>query len=132
MTRCNSKSIVYVCTPCRNKGSLSNRLLKFELECARANEQRLGSERLLEERQGRIESLLADKQELISEKNQLLVQLSGKKEFSPFVDTVYHMPKTEHVTLLIEESSSESSQEDKVDRTSRTELSKAPTKIQRH
>ena len=54
--------IMYVCTPCRNEGSLSKRLMKCELECARMNEQRLASERLLEERQCRIKNFkLANK-----------------------------------------------------------------------
>ena len=53
---------MYVCTPCR---SLSKRLMKCELECACINEQWLASEQLLEERQGRIENLLADKQVLV-------------------------------------------------------------------
>ena len=77
---------------------------------------------MLEERQGRIENLLADKQELVQEKNQLLVQLSGKKEFPPFMDTTHYVPKVEHVTcssdvgtmppLMSEANSSESSEEE--------------------
>ena len=35
ITLCNSKSIVYVCTGCREKGSLGKRLLKCEFESAR-------------------------------------------------------------------------------------------------
>ena len=61
MTTCSSKSIIYVCTPCRNKGSVSKRLMQLEFECARISEQRLASERLLEERQSYIAGLLADK-----------------------------------------------------------------------
>ena len=104
--------------------------MKCEYECARMNEQRLASERLLEERQCRIENLLADKEELVKEKNQLLVQLSGKMEM-PFMDTSHHVSKLEHVTgssdavtmspLLSEEASSEASKEEE-NRSSRADV----------
>ena len=105
------------------------RLMKCELECARINEQRLASERLLEERQGRIENLLADKQELVQEKNQLIAQLGDKKEFPPFMDTTPYVPKMEHVTCssevgtmppLVSEVHSSESSEDEENRTTRT------------
>ena len=81
ITMCSSKSIVYVCRACRNKGSLSKRLFKLELECACANEQRLASERLLEERQRLIDSLQEDKQRLrLNQKREAGLQ---KGETSP-------------------------------------------------
>ena len=85
ITVCNSKSIVYLCTACRQRGSLDKRLLKYELEGARANEQRLASKHLLEERQHMIECLLVDKQELTCEKNQLRDELSGTKKLPPTI-----------------------------------------------
>ena len=97
ISACSSKSIMYVCMSCRNEGSLSKRLMKCEYECARMDEQRLASKRLLEERECRIENLLADKEELVKEKNQLLVQLNGKMEM-PFMDTSHHVSKFENVT----------------------------------
>ena len=97
ISACSGKSIMYACMSCRNEGSLSKRLMKCEYECACMNEQWLASERLFEERQCRIENLLADKEELVKEKNQLLVQLSGKMEM-PFMDTSHHVSKLEHVT----------------------------------
>ena len=104
------------------------RLTKCELECARINKQWLASEWLLEERQGRIENLLADKQELVQEKNQLIAQLSDKKEFPPFMDTTHYMPKMEHVTCssdvgtmppLVSEVHLSESSEDEENRTTR-------------
>ena len=131
ISACSSKSIMYVCTSCRNEGSLSKRLMKCELECARMNEQRLASERLLEERQCRIKNLLVDKEELVKEKNQLLVQLSGKTEMMPFMDKAHHVPSIESVTgssdaitmspLLSDDLSSETSDEEE-NRSSRREV----------
>ena len=72
ITICSSKSIVYVCRACRNKGSLGKRLFKLELEFARANEQRLASERLLEERKRIIDGLLEDKQRLTREREAVM------------------------------------------------------------
>ena len=85
ITNCNSKSIVYVCMACRQKGSLGKRLLTCQLECARANEQQLASERLLEERQRTIKRLLVDKQELLSERNHLRDKVRGVKKLPPLV-----------------------------------------------
>jgi len=128
----SSKNILNVCTPCRNKGSLSTRLMKLERECARANEQRLASERLLEERQLRIDNLLIDKQELIQEKNRLLAQFSDVKKLPPTTDVIRHVTKTEHVQsadvntplatspIPTEDASSESSHEEETDRTSQS------------
>ena len=61
-----------MCRVCRNKGSLGKRLFKLELECARANEQQLASERLLEERQRIIDGLLEDKQRLTREREAVM------------------------------------------------------------
>ena len=97
ITTCSSKSIMYVCTPCRNKGSLSNRVMRLELECARANEQRLASERLLEERRLRVDNLLATQREFIQQKNRLLMQSSDDKELPSSGDVARHVIKTEHV-----------------------------------
>ena len=85
ITVCNSKSIVFVCTACRHKGSLGKRLLKYEIECARANEQLLASERLLEERQRTIERLLEDKQVLMRDKNKLGDELVGVNKLPPLL-----------------------------------------------
>lgn len=85
ITLCNSRSIVFVCTACRQRGSLGKRLLKYELESARANEQLLASERLLEERQRTIERLLEDKRVLLSEKTKLSDELSGVNKLPPLV-----------------------------------------------
>ena len=60
ITLCNSKSILFVCTACRQKGSLGKRLLKYELESARANKQLLASKRLLKEQQRTIEHFLLE------------------------------------------------------------------------
>ena len=94
------------------------------------NEQRLASERLLEERQCRIKNLLVDKEELVKEKNQLLVQLSGKTEM-PFMDKAHHVPSIESATgssdaitmspLLSDDLSSETSDEEE-NRSSRREV----------
>jgi len=97
ISTCSSKNILYVCTPCRNKGLLSTRLMKLELECARANKQQLASKRLLKERQLHIDNLLVDKQELIQEKNRLSAQLSDVKKLPPTTDVIRHVTKTEHV-----------------------------------
>jgi len=67
ITICSSKSIVYACRTCRDKGSLGKRLFKLELECTRVNEQRLASKSLPEERQRMIDSLLNEKQRLTRE-----------------------------------------------------------------
>ena len=85
ITHCNNKSIVIVCTACRHKGSLGKRLLKYELESARVNEQLLASERLLEERQRTIERLLEDKRVLLSERDKLSDELSGMKKLPSLV-----------------------------------------------
>ena len=75
-----------MCTGCREKGSLGKRLLKCELESARATEQLLASERLLEEWQRTIERLLVDKQELLREKTELLSGLlKGAKKMPPLI-----------------------------------------------
>ena len=118
---------MYVCTPCRNKGSISKRLMKLKFECERLSEQRLASERLLEERQDYVEGLLADKQVLVKE-NQILLQLASSKGLPPPpVDTARHVPKVEHVhsdpidTEPVEaegDSSTESSHEEEENRTS--------------
>jgi len=130
ISTCSSKNILYVCTPCRNKGSLSTRLMKLELECARANEQWLASERLLEEWQLSVNNLLVDKQELIQEKNRLLAQLSDVKKLLLTTDMIRHVKKTEHLEsadvntplatspILTEDASSELSHEEETDRTS--------------
>ena len=89
--------------------------MKLEFECERISEQRLASKRLLEERQGYIEGLLADKQVLVKE-NQILLQLVSGKGLPPPVDTVHHVPKVEHIPSepveAEEDSSSESSHEE--------------------
>lgn len=66
-----------MCVQHAGRGSLSKRLLTCELECARASEHPLASERPPEERQRTIERLLADKRELIKERNHLRNELRG-------------------------------------------------------
>ena len=76
--------------------------------------------------------MLADKEELVKEKNQLLVQLSGKTEMMPFMDKAHHVPSIESVTgssdaitmspLLSEDLSSETSDEEE-NHSSRREVS---------
>ena len=40
VNNCRSKAILFVCTKCRKKGSLSKRLYKLEIDNARGEEQR--------------------------------------------------------------------------------------------
>ena len=113
---CNSKSIVFMCTACRHKGSLGKRLLKYELGSACANEQMLASKRLLEERQRTIERLLEDKQVLLSEKNKLSDELSGAKKLPPLIsETEVLVPQsieTDDRLQSLDEHSSESERND--------------------
>ena len=57
LSSCPVKCILYCCSRCRSKGSINKHLVKLELESARANESRLASERLLDERQITVDSL---------------------------------------------------------------------------
>jgi len=58
-----SKALLYVCTKCQAKGSLSQRLFKFELENAQLCDERLASVQLQRETTIVLEKLRAESEE---------------------------------------------------------------------
>jgi len=62
---CRSKALLYVCSACRRGGSVAKKFLRYEVELACANDERLASARKLAERDSTIESLCSDKQQLV-------------------------------------------------------------------
>ena len=81
ITFCISKSIVFMWTACKHKGSLNKRMFKYELESMHANKQLLARKWLLEEQQQMVKCLLEDKLVLISEQNKPSDELNGTKKF---------------------------------------------------
>ena len=64
LVHCNTKSLMYVCSCCRRQGPVAQRLFQYEKEAARANDERLASARLLEERDALIRELRNQNAEL--------------------------------------------------------------------
>ena len=62
---CCTKAIMYVCSMCRREGSIAKKLLRYEVDCARANDEQLASTRQLAKRDLIIGELRSDKQQLI-------------------------------------------------------------------
>ena len=79
MATCPVKCIMYYCSRCQSIGSITKRLVKLELESARANESRPASERLLDERQLALDGLRRERDELARDKADLLRELQTLK-----------------------------------------------------
>ena len=63
---CNTRCLMYVCSCCRRQGPVAQRLFQYEKETARANDERLASARLLEEREASIKELRNQNVELLA------------------------------------------------------------------
>ena len=61
---CRTRALLYVCTHCRGRGSIIKRLHEYEVESARAQEQRLVSAQRFDELSEQIRELRGDKQVL--------------------------------------------------------------------
>ena len=61
---CRSKALLYVCTSCRKKGSIVNRLNAYEVDCARAHEQLLASAQTIDQLREQVAELKSDKRAL--------------------------------------------------------------------
>ena len=70
-----SKAILYVCTQCRKRGSITKRLCKHDMEYERACEERLASARALTEARERMQRAEARYQEEKSRMQQQLTEL---------------------------------------------------------
>jgi len=57
---CRTKAIMYMCSICRREGSVAKKLLRYEVNRARANDERLASARQLAERNSVIGELRSD------------------------------------------------------------------------
>lgn len=68
---CHSRAILYVCTQCRAKGSVTKRLHEYEVVSAHAQEQRLASAQRTDELSERIRELREEKQGLLSKQSAL-------------------------------------------------------------
>ena len=71
MVSCRSKSIVFACTSCRKRGSIVKRLMQHEYESARAEDERLASARLLEQRHQTIADLQKELERLRVERDDM-------------------------------------------------------------
>ena len=80
MSNCHVKCILYCCSRCRSKGSITKHLIKLELESARTHESMLASERLLDERQLTFEGLRRERGELAHDKADLTRELQALKQ----------------------------------------------------
>lgn len=59
LVECQSKALLYVCSCCRRQGPVPQRLFQLDMERARANDERLASAQLLEQRDATIIELRA-------------------------------------------------------------------------
>ena len=71
MMSCHSKAIVFACTNCRRRGSIVKRLMQHEYESARAEDERLASARLLEQRDQTIADLQKEVERLKVERGDM-------------------------------------------------------------
>ena len=83
MVSCRSKAIVFACTSCQKRGSIVKRLMQYEYESARAEDERLASARLLEERDRSVASLQAEIQKLRVEKDNMNERLLTMATIEP-------------------------------------------------
>ena len=79
MAACPVKCIINCYSRCQSKGSIIKRLVKFELKSAHANESRLASKWLLDERQLTLDDLRRERDELTHNKADLLRELQTLK-----------------------------------------------------
>ena len=120
---CRSKSVLYVCTPCRAKGTITNRLHMSEFELARTqdarHEERLASAQRVDELNALVMELRDEKKDLITRQTSLegeiqvltkqMVSFRGKgkssaeiagAELQPVVDKVVRSEKPTEDTSL--------------------------------
>ena len=62
---------MYICSCCRRQGSIAQRLFQYEQQLARANDERLASARLIEEREASIRELRNQNVELVAKHTSL-------------------------------------------------------------
>ena len=74
LVRCRTRSLVFLCTICRMKGSVMKRLVECEYQCARTNDERLASARQLELAHQQIAALKTELNQLTVERDELRVQ----------------------------------------------------------
>ena len=71
LIKCNIKCIMYICSCCRRQGSIAQRLFQYEQQLARANDERLASARLIEEREASIRELRNQNVKLVAKHTSL-------------------------------------------------------------
>ena len=71
ITGSRSRALLYVCTRCRAKGSIIKRLHEYEVESARAQEQRLASAQRFDELNERLRELREERQSLLHKQEAL-------------------------------------------------------------
>ena len=71
MVSCRSKALTFTCTDCRKKGSITKRLMTLDYDSARAENERLASARLLEEKEQMVATLTQELEKLRYEKDAL-------------------------------------------------------------
>ena len=66
LVNCNIQCIMYICSCCRQRGPIAQRLFQYEKEVERANDERLASARTLQEQEASIRELRQQNAELMA------------------------------------------------------------------
>ena len=138
LVRYRTKCVSFICTYCHKKGSLSKQFMKCEHEIAHAHDERLASERLLEQSEARVQAseqtIIDLKQEcdaLQAEVKKLTHELLKLKMDSPSGKTTALVVTKEEPEAPEHESLKSSSSESAEDTTSRRTSTSARSPILR-
>ena len=96
ITSSQSKAVLFVCSKCRRKGDMARRPFQLENASKRANEKGQAAERLLQERQTLVDTLLVDKgvlQQEIIRMHGIIDELRRRLEVAQLIDKCASLPE---------------------------------------
>ena len=92
MVSCRSKAVVFTCTSCRKRGSIVKRIMQHEMDSARADDERLASARLLQQKGETVARLEAEVKTLRMERDDLYKRLLSQATVSETVKPTTDVP----------------------------------------
>ena len=104
MVSCRSKALLFSCTACRKEGSIVKRLMKHELECARAEYERLASARAMGDLEKQLYQLREEIEKVTDERDRLREQVAQLTSTPTSVQVMGTVSQTKEATQVTQPS----------------------------